>query len=64
MINTCPHCGGWGLSQMGKSEGLLECDKCGGRTHRKIEENRDALESLANSNLKAAEVANLLIKNE
>ncbi|WP_152436395.1 hypothetical protein [Halosimplex carlsbadense] len=57
----CPHCDSSDVFPVEGTDGLYRCDKCGGRTHDKIEENREALEDLAESDLPVADVAETLL---
>ena len=58
---ACPACDSSDLFRVTATDGTYECAKCGERTHEKIERHRDDLETLADSDSPAGELAALLV---
>jgi uncharacterized Zn finger protein (UPF0148 family) len=63
MQRDCPFCPG-SLMPVSQTDGLYECPACGKRTHEKIEQNRDAIADLAESDSPASWVAKCLLSPE
>jgi len=56
----CPYCSSGDVYRVTATDGTYECYNCGERTHEKIEENRDDLEDLAESDNASSKLAKLL----
>jgi len=57
----CPSCDSTDVFRADGTDGTYECRRCGQRTHERIEENREALEALADTDLPVADVAQTLV---
>jgi len=60
----CPECDSSEMRRVSGTDGTYECQQCGERTHEKIENAREDLEALAQSDNPAGELAALLIGGE
>jgi transcription elongation factor Elf1 len=56
----CPFCDDGTLETVPPTDGSLECETCGRRTHVKIEKRRDWLEEIAETDRPMSEIARAL----
>lgn len=57
----CPYCRCDSLEPVRNTDGVYECQRCGKRTHEKVEANRKKLEELAETDNPASDIARLLV---